>query len=102
ELRSADFGRHDFRYDCFALVDVGRHRAGSNRADRCREPVVNAGESTFSMPLLGAHMSIAGGYYKAVEEAHRTGCDVVQLFTKNNNQWRAKPIGDEEVALFAG
>jgi deoxyribonuclease IV len=52
------------------------------------------------MPLLGAHMSIAGGYYKAVEEARRCGCDVVQLFTKNNNQWRAKPIGDEEAAQF--
>lgn len=53
------------------------------------------------MPLLGAHMSIAGGYYKAVEAAQRAGCDVVQLFTKNNNQWRAKPIGTDDVALFA-
>ena len=53
------------------------------------------------MPLLGAHMSIAGGYYKAVEEARRCGCDVVQLFTKNNNQWRAKPISGEEAARFA-
>src|SRR6266436_4479865 len=52
------------------------------------------------MPLLGAHMSIAGGYYKAVEHAHTCGCDVVQLFTKNNSQWRAKAIGDEEVGLF--
>ena len=52
------------------------------------------------MPPLGAHMSIAGGYYKAVEEAHRCGCDCVQLFTKNNNQWRAKPITDEEAKLF--
>ena len=46
-------------------------------------------------------MSIAGGYYKAALEAHRAGCDVVQLFTKNNNQWRAKPISDEEAGLFA-
>ncbi len=52
------------------------------------------------MPLLGAHMSIAGGYYKAVEEARRCGCDVVQLFTKNNNQWRAKPITQAEAAQF--
>ena len=29
------------------------------------------------------------------------GCDVVQLFTKNNNQWRAKTIGEEDVGLFA-
>lgn len=33
------------------------------------------------MSLLGAHMSISGGYYKAVAEAHRCGCDVMQLFT---------------------
>jgi deoxyribonuclease-4 len=52
------------------------------------------------MPPLGAHMSIAGGYYRAVEEARRCGCDCVQLFTKNNNQWRAKPITDAEAALF--
>jgi deoxyribonuclease-4 len=52
------------------------------------------------MPILGAHMSIAGGYYKAVEAAQRHGCDCVQLFTKNNNQWRAKPISDEEATRF--
>ena len=51
-------------------------------------------------PLLGAHMSIAGGYYKAVDLARIAGCDVVQLFTKNNNQWRAKPISDAEAAQF--
>lgn len=54
------------------------------------------------MPPLGCHMSIAGGYYKAVEAARRADCDVVQLFTKNNNQWRAKPISQEDVSLFAG
>ena len=45
-------------------------------------------------------MSMAGGFYKAVEAAHRVGCDCVQLFTKNNNQWRAKPIDDEQVDRF--
>lgn len=45
-------------------------------------------------------MSIAGGYYKAVEIARRCGCDCVQLFTKNNNQWRAKPIHEDEAARF--
>jgi deoxyribonuclease IV len=52
------------------------------------------------MAILGAHESIAGGYYKAVEIARRVGCDCVQVFTKNNNQWRAKPITDDEAALF--
>ncbi|MEZ6093340.1 MAG: deoxyribonuclease IV [Pirellulaceae bacterium] len=52
------------------------------------------------MPKFGSHMSIAGGYYKAVEAAAACHCDVVQLFTKNNNQWRAKPITDEDCRLF--
>lgn len=52
------------------------------------------------MPILGAHQSIAGGYYKAVEAAAQCGCDCVQLFTKNNNQWRAKPIVEDDVARF--
>lgn len=52
------------------------------------------------MPPLGAHMSIAGGYYKAVELAYAAGCDCVQLFSKNNNQWRAKAITDDDAARF--
>jgi deoxyribonuclease-4 len=45
-------------------------------------------------------MSIAGGYYKAVLLAQEAGCDCVQLFTKNNNQWRAKELTDDDVARF--
>ncbi len=53
------------------------------------------------MSLLGAHMSIAGGYHKAVEAAAQHQMDVVQLFTKNNNQWKAKPITSDEAERFA-
>jgi deoxyribonuclease-4 len=28
------------------------------------------------------------------------GCDTVQLFTKNNNQWNAKPFTDEDLVSF--
>lgn len=52
------------------------------------------------MAILGAHMSISGGYFKAVEIARERLCDCVQVFTKNNNQWRAKPLTDEDVSLF--
>jgi deoxyribonuclease-4 len=52
------------------------------------------------MPLLGAHMSIAGGYHRALLAAQEHGCQTVQLFTKNTNQWRAKPIMREEAAEF--
>ncbi len=50
--------------------------------------------------ILGAHMSIAGGYYKAVEAAAELKMDCVQLFTKNNNQWLGKPLSDEDIRLF--
>jgi deoxyribonuclease-4 len=52
------------------------------------------------MPLLGCHLSIAGGYYKAVEAAAALKMDCVQIFTKNNNQWRGKPLSAEDVTLF--
>ena len=52
------------------------------------------------MPLLGAHMSIAGGYYKAVDAAAKLGMECVQLFTKNNNQWRARPLTSEDIEAF--
>jgi len=52
------------------------------------------------MPLLGAHQSIAGGYYKAVDIGVETGCQVIQIFTKNTNQWRGKAIKPEEARRF--
>lgn len=52
------------------------------------------------MPLLGAHMSIAGGYFKAADAAAALGMETVQLFTKNNNQWAGKPLGEDDVRLF--
>ncbi len=52
------------------------------------------------MAILGAHMSIAGGYHKAVERAVNAGCECVQVFTKNSNQWKAKDITQEEARQF--
>ncbi|TWT51966.1 Endonuclease 4 [Thalassoglobus neptunius] len=52
------------------------------------------------MPLFGSHLSIAGGYYKAANAAGALGMDTVQIFTKNNNQWKAKPLTDEDADLF--
>lgn len=52
------------------------------------------------MPILGAHQSIVGGYHKAVIRAKQCGCDCVQLFSRNNNQWRAKAISEDEARQF--
>lgn len=50
--------------------------------------------------LLGAHLSIAGGLHKACEEASRLGCNALQIFTKNQMQWNARPIHSEDVERF--
>jgi deoxyribonuclease-4 len=44
------------------------------------------------MQLLGAHMSIAGGHALAIDRATEFGMTACQIFTKNANQWAAKPI----------
>jgi deoxyribonuclease-4 len=49
---------------------------------------------------LGAHMSIAGGLHLAVDRAIAAGCGVLQVFTRNSNQWKGKPISDADVTLF--
>lgn len=52
------------------------------------------------MPLFGAHVSIAGGHWKAIEAAVAHGMDTLQVFTKSANQWKAKELTEKEVALF--
>jgi len=52
------------------------------------------------MPFIGAHLSISGGLEQAVLAAAEIGFDCVQLFSKNSNQWKAKPIAPSEAELF--
>jgi deoxyribonuclease IV len=49
---------------------------------------------------IGAHMSVAGGVANAVERAVVHGCEALQIFSKNANQWRAKPLDPDEVRRF--
>jgi len=51
-------------------------------------------------PLLGAHMSIAGGVDKALLEGKKVDCDVIQIFTKSSRQWAAQPYTKEEIQNF--
>jgi len=50
------------------------------------------------MGLLGAHVSISGGVYKAPERGEKLGCESIQIFSKNQMQWKAKPLtpGDSQ------
>lgn len=49
---------------------------------------------------LGAHMSVAGGLSLACERARKIGANVLQLFTKSERQWKAKPLSKADVAAF--
>jgi deoxyribonuclease-4 len=49
---------------------------------------------------LGAHMSIAGGLHLAIDRAVAAGCSVLQIFTRNSNQWKGKPVSEADAALF--
>src|SRR5216684_7808293 len=50
--------------------------------------------------LLGAHMSIAGGVYTAIERGCSIKCTAMQVFVKNNMQWFARPLAREEIRAF--
>jgi deoxyribonuclease-4 len=46
---------------------------------------------------FGAHTSIAGGMHHALEIGLGLGCDAVQVFVKNQRQWRAAPLRSDDL-----
>jgi deoxyribonuclease IV len=51
-------------------------------------------------PLLGAHMSIAGGIHNAFSHGERAGCRTLQIFLKNASQWKGKGLTEEDRSLY--
>lgn len=49
---------------------------------------------------LGAHISTAGGVYKAFARAADVGCETMLVFTKSNRQWKAKPLTEEDISNY--
>lgn len=49
---------------------------------------------------LGSHMSIAGGVENAVLRGQSVGCEAIAMFTKNNNQWKAKKLTQDDADKF--
>jgi deoxyribonuclease-4 len=42
--------------------------------------------------MFGSHLSIAGGMCNALTKAEELGCATVQVFTKNQKQWKCSPL----------
>ncbi|KAK7113124.1 probable endonuclease 4 [Littorina saxatilis] len=55
---------------------------------------------TASSKLVGAHCSIAGGLYKAVEEAVAMGGRAFALFLRSQRTWASKPLDPEAADKF--
>ena len=47
------------------------------------------------MSLIGCHISTSGGVVNAPLRAQAFGCDIMQIFTANQMQWRGTPISPE-------
>ncbi|MBP6892263.1 deoxyribonuclease IV [Candidatus Babeliales bacterium] len=50
--------------------------------------------------LIGAHVSISGGFDRAILRGEKIGANCIQIFTKSNRQWKSKKISDEDIAKF--
>src|SRR5579864_4583102 len=51
--------------------------------------------------MLGVHCSVSGGLHNAFTESTQLGLDTFQIFTRNQRQWKAKPVSEEEQKEFA-
>jgi deoxyribonuclease-4 len=87
--------------DCHKEIRAARRRRESRislrRASLTRESFAPA----LAPMKFGAHMPTAGGVWKALQRGADLGCEVVQIFVKNNMQWFGKPFDPQAIALYA-
>jgi len=49
---------------------------------------------------IGAHMSIKGGKYMALERGRELGCEALQVFIRNVRGWTSRPLKQKEIDDF--
>lgn len=47
--------------------------------------------------MFGSHLSISGGMHNALLQAEQYGMETVQVFTKNQQQWKCKPLDQSAI-----
>src|SRR5258708_16479709 len=52
------------------------------------------------IPRIGFHAPIKDGLHESLIIAKETGCDAVQIFSRNPRGWMAKPLTSEAIDLF--
>jgi len=52
------------------------------------------------MPYIGAHMSISGEPCMSLFRGKEAGCEVIQIFTRNQRKWFGKKLSEDEIADF--
>jgi deoxyribonuclease-4 len=53
-----------------------------------------------TLPLLGAHVSTAGGVSTAPERGKTIGADVIQIFSKQQTRWMGKELEEDDIRAF--
>jgi len=49
---------------------------------------------------LGAHMSVTGGKYMALERGKGLGCETIQVFIRSVRSWSTKPLDKKDIDDF--
>ena len=52
------------------------------------------------MKRVGAHVSISGGVENAPLNAHEIGAKAFAMFTRNQRQWKSKPLTNANIVQF--
>ncbi|MBR2629355.1 MAG: TIM barrel protein, partial [Alistipes sp.] len=52
------------------------------------------------MKYIGAHVSASGGVDNAPRNAAEIGATAFALFTKNQRQWAAPPLSEQQIEAF--
>ena len=52
------------------------------------------------MPLLGAHVSIAGGLAQAIHRGEKLRCDAIQIFTQSSLTWQPSKLTETDITAF--
>jgi len=55
---------------------------------------------SIELRMFGSHLSISGGMHNALLKAEEYGFDTVQVFTKNQQQWRCPPLEEQAIAQW--